>query len=191
LPSHTNEKRCVTEDSVAGLGEAGGPTSPNHHCGGGVYGATCIGAPYETGAVAQGSQGGGHAGAHGGGHGGGQAGAQLRRSQLQQQQPLLLTATARSAASSVIFFIASVSLRVNESVESFTASDEARFDAGAALAMAKIGHSTLPRSQRCANATVEKTPHLLRGKSARSESNNFAGKAVQASQEKIAALSTS
>jgi hypothetical protein len=66
---------------------------------------------------------------------------------LQQQQPVLLTATARSAASSVSFFIASVSLRVNESVESFTASDEARFNAGAALAMAKIGHSTLPRSQ--------------------------------------------
>jgi hypothetical protein len=40
----------------------------------------------------------------------------------------------------VSFFIASVSLRVNKSVESFTASDTMRFDASAALAMAKIGH---------------------------------------------------
>jgi hypothetical protein len=98
-----------------------------------VYGATGIGVPYETGAVAHGSQtgAGAQAGAHGGGHGGGQAGAQLRRSQLQQQQPLLLAATTSSTASSVSFFIASVSLRVNESIESFTASEAARFDAGA------------------------------------------------------------
>jgi len=41
----------------------------DHHCGGGVYGATGTGVPKFTGAVAQGSQtgaGGGQAGAHAG-----------------------------------------------------------------------------------------------------------------------------
>jgi hypothetical protein len=76
-----------------------------------VYGATGTGVPYVTGAVAHGSQtGAGGQAATGGGQATG-AGVQVRRSQLQQQQPELLIANARSAVSSVVFFIARVSLR--------------------------------------------------------------------------------
>jgi hypothetical protein len=75
-------------------------------------------------------------GSHAGGQaatGGGQA-AGGRRSQLQQQQPALLTVKARSATSSVILFIACVSLRESESFGSFTASAARRFGAGKKLA---------------------------------------------------------
>src|SRR5436190_3427856 len=75
-------------------------TFRNHHCGGGAYGATgAIGAPYVTGAVAQGLQtggGAGHAGAHGAGR---------WQSQLQQPQPALLTAKTRIATMSDVLFM--------------------------------------------------------------------------------------
>jgi hypothetical protein len=77
----------------------------NHHCGGGVYGTTAGGAaPYVTGAVAHGSQG-GAGGGQGGGHGAG-----CGRHQLQQPQPAVATVTVASASRSDILFIASVSL---------------------------------------------------------------------------------
>ena len=59
-PSLTEKKRGVTVGQavpdIAQVKRRAQPDLPDHHCGGGVYGATGTGVPYETGAVAQGSQ---------------------------------------------------------------------------------------------------------------------------------------
>ena len=102
----------------------------NHHCGGGAYGATgATGAPYVTGAVAQGLHVGGQTG---GGAGVGQQTAAGRRSQLQQQQPVLPRQRVRIATmSDVLFMIVSPYVR-GTSVDSITASARGQFAAASA-----------------------------------------------------------
>src|SRR4051812_39547118 len=124
-------------------------TFRNHHCGGGAYGATgATGAPYVTGAVAQGLQtgaGGGHAGAQG---------ARRWQSQLQQPQPALLTAKTRIATrSDVLFMIVSPYLR-GTSVDSNTARAHGQFaaaSAGSHVAKLAFNHSSPP--VRCKSNT--------------------------------------
>src|SRR4051812_5086490 len=109
----------------------------NHHCGGGAYGATAAGAPYVTGAVAQGLQ---------AGAGGGQATTGAgRRSQLQQQQPVLVTVSASSATRSDVLFI-SVSPYFEEIPSIHLRRVSTRGSIGSPqLVLAKIGHSIMPR----------------------------------------------
>ncbi len=92
------ERRCRNWPEVLRL-ELQPQPLPHHHCGGGAYGATgATGAPYVTGAVAQGLQtGGGGAGQHATGAG--------RRSQLQQQQPALPRQRERIARMSDVLFM--------------------------------------------------------------------------------------
>jgi len=120
---------------------------PNHHCGGGAYGATgATGAPNVAGAVVQGLHTGG---GQGGGHAATGAG---RRSHGQQQQPALTSAGARIAKSSdfLVMLVSPYFLRnIRQKFygmrgQAVRSCKTQVYAANANTHAAKIGHSTIP-----------------------------------------------